>query len=180
MENLVTIQNGRPMTTSLLVARKFGKEHKHVLRDIENLSCSDPFRQSNFELSSYTSQQNKELPQFVMTKDGFIFLVMGYTGEKASEFKEKYINAFNQMENMLQNGISLRIAAVEENIRRRYLLATEMQGINSQINILMKRHDVIKKEFRKIDLTDFRQLCLFPYYEECKIGSEFPKMRKIS
>lgn len=93
---------GNPVTTSLLVAEKFEKNHSHVLRDIENLSCSKEFRESNFGLSSYTSQQNKELPMYVMTKDGFTFLVMGYTGDKAGKFKEDYIGAFNQMEQTLK------------------------------------------------------------------------------
>ena len=94
---------GNPITTSLLVAEKFGKNHSHVLRDIENLSCSKKFRESNFGLSSYTSQQNKELPMYVMTRDGFTFLAMGFTGEKAANFKEDYIVAFNKMEQSLKS-----------------------------------------------------------------------------
>lgn len=96
-------ERGNPVTTSLLVAEKFGKNHAHVLRDIENLSCSMEFRESNFGLSSYTSQQNKQLPMYIMTKDGFTFLAMGYTGEVASKFKEDYINAFNKMEQAIKN-----------------------------------------------------------------------------
>lgn len=75
-------QNDQVLTTSLLVAEKFGKEHSKVMRDIEYLSCSVEFRAANFGVSSYISQQNKELPMCVMTKDGFSFLVMGYTGKK--------------------------------------------------------------------------------------------------
>lgn len=56
----------------------FGKEHSKVMRDIENLSCSDEFRTANFGVSSYISQQNKELPMCIMTKDGFSFFVTGY------------------------------------------------------------------------------------------------------
>jgi Rha family phage regulatory protein len=58
----------------LKVAEVFGKEHKNVLRDIETLSCSEEFRESNFGLSSYVSSQNKTLPMYQMTKDGFSFL----------------------------------------------------------------------------------------------------------
>lgn len=92
---------GNPVTTSLIVANIFNKAHKHVLRDIDELSCSDEFRQSNFGLSSYRSSQNKKLPMYIMTEDGFSFLVMGYTGEKAGEFKEKFIAAFNSMKSVL-------------------------------------------------------------------------------
>lgn len=95
-------QNGQVLTNSLLVAEKFGKEHSKVMRDIENLSCSDEFRAANFGVSSYISQQNKELPMCIMTKDGFSFLVMGYTGKKAGLFKEEYIKAFNVMEKALK------------------------------------------------------------------------------
>lgn len=95
-------QNDQVLTNSLLVAEKFGKEHSKVMRDIENLSCSNEFRAANFGVSSYISLQNKELPMYVMTKDGFSFLVMGYTGKKAGLFKEEYIKAFNTMERSLK------------------------------------------------------------------------------
>lgn len=95
-------QNEQVLTNSLLVAEKFGKEHSKVMRDIENLSCSNEFRAANFGVSSYISLQNKELPMYVITKDGFSFLVMGYTGKKAGLFKEEYIKAFNTMERSLK------------------------------------------------------------------------------
>lgn len=102
MNNLVFTQNEAVLTNSLLVAEKFGKAHDKVMRDIENLSCSDEFRAANFGESSYVNQQNKEFPMCVMTKDGFSFLVMGYTGKKAGMFKEEYIKAFNAMEKALR------------------------------------------------------------------------------
>ena len=90
------------MTTSLLIAENFNKSHAHVLRDIENLDCSKEFRESNFGLSSYNSEQNKSLPMYLITKDGFMFLVMGYRGKKASKIKENYIKAFNIMLDLLR------------------------------------------------------------------------------
>ena len=99
MNDLVFVgQNDRVLTTSLKVAEIFGKEHSKVMRDITNLYCSDEFRAANFGGSSYTSEQNKQFPMYEMTKDGFTFLVMGYTGKKAAAFKEAYINRFNEME----------------------------------------------------------------------------------
>lgn len=88
--------------TSLDVAKTFGKDHFHVLRDIEKMECSKEFRESNFGLSEYTSLQNKKLPMYLMTRDGFTLLVMGYTGELAMKFKEAYIAQFNAMESALQ------------------------------------------------------------------------------
>lgn len=92
----------RAICTSLDVAETFGKVHNHVLRDIRELGCSDEFRLSNFGQSSYMNEQNKKQPMFLMTRDGFTLLVMGYTGELAMKFKEAYIKQFNAMETALR------------------------------------------------------------------------------
>lgn len=103
--------------TSLDVAETFGKEHKNVLRDIENLGCSTDFNRLNFELISYTDTMNRKQKAYAMTRDGFTLLVMGYTGELAMRFKEAYIKQFNAMEAALrgklierQKGIAVRQA----------------------------------------------------------------------
>ena len=104
MAELVKINNaGKDVTTSLIVAQVFGKEHKNVLRDIENLSCSDNFNRLNFERITYKDVRNREQTAYEMTKDGFSFLVMGYTGEKAGQFKETFINEFNKREMLLKS-----------------------------------------------------------------------------
>ena len=97
--------NDQAMTSSLLVAKEFGKAHAKVMRDIENLNCSDEFRLANFGDSYFKNEQGREFPMFTMTKDGFSFLVMGYTGKKAARFKEAYINAFNKMELEIRSSI---------------------------------------------------------------------------
>lgn len=95
---------GQPVTTSLLVAEVFGKEHNKVCRDIENLSCSEAFRVANFGDTPYTHPQNgRTYKMYRMTKDGFSFLVMGYTGGKAGEFKELFIDEFNKRTAMLSS-----------------------------------------------------------------------------
>jgi hypothetical protein len=83
------------------------------------------------------------------------------------------------MDNTLRSGIALRVSAVEENIKRRYLLTKEIQDINTQITALMKRHDTIKKELRYIDTEDFRQLSLFPRYETYPVKVEFPNKKML-
>lgn len=95
-------RKGEPVVSSRKVAEIFGKEHKNVLRDIEDLDCSDEFSRLNFELSNY-KMRGKKYPEFLMTKDGFTFLVMGYRGKKAAKFKEDYIAAFNQMKDFIQS-----------------------------------------------------------------------------
>lgn len=101
--------------TSLDVAETFQKEHARVLRDIRELECSEEFRLGNFAESSYVNSQNKKQPMYYIKRDGFVLLVMGYTGEKAMKFKEAYINQFNHMERLLkqkfverQKGITVR------------------------------------------------------------------------
>ena len=101
MDELITIRKEQAVTSSLQVAEMFHKRHDNVLRDIQNLDCSKEFRLLNFEESSYTNEQNKKQPIFYITKDGFTFLVMGYRGKKAAEFKEAYIKQFNAMEQIL-------------------------------------------------------------------------------
>lgn len=87
--------------SSLDVAETFGKEHRRVLQDIRELGCSDEFRLHNFVQSYYENKQKKGQPMYIMTRDGFTLLVMGYTGELAMKFKETYIRQFNAMEDVL-------------------------------------------------------------------------------
>ena len=75
-------------TTSRDVAEVFGKEHKNVLRDIETLECSEEFSRLNFEPISDEDSYKQKQKAYKMTRDGFTLLVMGYTGEKAMQFKE--------------------------------------------------------------------------------------------
>jgi len=100
-KTLVFVENDRPVTDSLTVADTFGKEHKHVMRDIKELGCSEEFGRSNFGLSSYTSAQGKNLPKYIMTEQGFTLVVMGYTGKEAMQFKEAYITEFERMREQL-------------------------------------------------------------------------------
>lgn len=94
---LVQSQDGKPTTDSLKVAEKFGKRHDNVLRSIDSLKCSKKFRLLNFEESSYINEQGKLQRMFTMTKDGYMYLVMGLTGKKAALWKEAFIEAFNWM-----------------------------------------------------------------------------------
>ena len=86
-----------PMTDSLKVADVFGKRHKNIIQAVKELDCSEEFRRLNFQPSYYLNEQNKRQPKFNMTQDGFTFLVMGFRGKKAAEFKEAYIKQFNEM-----------------------------------------------------------------------------------
>ncbi len=103
MDNLIKSVDGILMTTSKVIADTFGKKHRDVMRDIAALKCSDDFRVRNFAQSYYVSSQNKNIQCYDITRDGFTILCMGFTGEKAMAWKEKYIDAFNKMERGLLN-----------------------------------------------------------------------------
>ena len=92
------IIEGQITTTSQQIAAHFNKVHRDVVRAIENIECSAEFRLRNFAQSSYVSNQNKVLDCFTMTRDGFAFLCMGFTGQEAAKWKEAYISAFNAIE----------------------------------------------------------------------------------
>lgn len=96
----VSLHYGRPATTSLEVAKFFGKRHTDVLRDVNNFSanCPEEFSQRNFASAEYSDEQGKPRPMFILYRDGFMLLVMGYTGKKALGMKLAYIEAFNRME----------------------------------------------------------------------------------
>lgn len=102
---LVTLDNERPVTNSLKVSEYFEKDHRHVLRDIREKILpyvSESFNQSNFGLVSYIDAKGEERPMYILTRDGFTMVAMGYTGVKAMKFKEDYITAFNKMEEALR------------------------------------------------------------------------------
>ncbi|EKD4648619.1 TPA: Rha family transcriptional regulator [Escherichia coli] len=98
----VTIKNGRAVTTSIAIAEFFGKRHERVLDKIRNLDCSAKFTEHNFVSSKYTDSTGRKLPMYQITKNGFVFLVMGFTGKKAAAFKEAYIAEFDRMEEELR------------------------------------------------------------------------------
>ena len=95
----LTERDGKAVVSSRDIARVFEKEHRRVLQDVRSIAENDPvWGLHNFVQSAYTNEQNKSQPEYLITRDGFILLVMGYTGEKAMRFKKAYIAAFNEME----------------------------------------------------------------------------------
>lgn len=133
MHDLVVLnqETNQPMTTSLTVAETFGKNHRDILRAIQMLECSYDFLERNFALYSYRPPGAKrDFPMYEITRDGFTFLAMGFTGSKAAEFKERYISAFNQMEEELRNKPTFQ---VPQTFKDALLLAAHQQ---EQIELL--------------------------------------------
>lgn len=96
MRKFVEARDGRAFTTSQQVANAFGKQHHHVMQKLDALECSDQFLTRNFSRVQFEHRGN-QYEAVEMTKDGFVFLVMGFTGAKAAAIKEGYIHAFNVM-----------------------------------------------------------------------------------
>lgn len=114
--DLVTInKNRQPVTTSLKIAEVFGKKHKNVMQAINNIigdlrNLEDGGR-LNFQPTSYYDVQGREQKQYIVTRDGFTLLAMGFTGKKALEFKIQYIAAFNAMEQALKSQVPVPLDA---------------------------------------------------------------------
>lgn len=93
--------NGQKMVSSRDVAENFEKEHKDVIRAVENIKAQNCALTSMFFKTTYTAGTGKAYPMYLMNRDGFSLLAMGFTGSKAMEWKLKYIQAFNAMERKL-------------------------------------------------------------------------------
>lgn len=109
----VEIVNGQSVTSSFKIAEHFGKNHKDVLRAIEQLDCSPAFRERNFApTSAHVPMPNgghRQIPAYTITRDGFTFLAMGFTGKEAAQWKEAYIEAFNRMEAELMSDANTQL-----------------------------------------------------------------------
>jgi len=136
---LVFIEQGKPMTTSRLIAKIFEKEHRDVTRGIDSLfekvmeskdvkdvrnfthifSENDPhiFLLSNFFRVTSKDSYGREQPEYHMTKDGFALVVMGYTGAKAIAFKIGYIERFNEMETRLRQREEKQLLTMKDFVR---------------------------------------------------------------
>nr|DAU93758.1 MAG TPA: regulatory protein [Caudoviricetes sp.] len=125
MNDLLTISNGQPTASSRDIAEHFGKEHKNVLQSIENLTAENSALTQMFFKTSYISGTGKAYPMYLMNRDGFTLLAMGFTGKEALEWKVKYINAFNAMEQELRNP--------------KPMTANEMFAMQAQINLESER-----------------------------------------
>lgn len=97
----LAVNDGRVTTTSRQIATHFEKRHTDVLRAIAKLECSEEFSRRNFASAHYLDEQGKPRQEYTLTRDGFVFLCMGFTGKEAAQWKEKYIAAFNAMESKL-------------------------------------------------------------------------------
>lgn len=151
---LVMVNHDQVVTTSLKIAEVFEKRHCEVLRSIRNNECSAVFQERNFAFSFYHSKLlnggYKKQPMYYITRDGFTFLAMGFTGKIAARFKEAYINAFNEMERKLA-GITVREDEIINIIRE----------LCDDVNSRIKGHEkMLKKEYGVQQAGDMSGLSL--------------------
>ena len=114
---MVTLSSGELVTTSVMVANYFGKKHKNVLQAIRNLQCSAEFKRLNFKPTDFIDKNGDVQPMVNITRDGCMFLIMGFTGQAASAIKESYIAAFNWMAEQLS-----RRMAIGEELQHRFAI----------------------------------------------------------
>lgn len=137
LSNLVFTNNkNQLLTTSLLVAQKFNKRHSDVLRTVKNMTTQNCGLLEMFDESEYYNEQNKKQPMYVMNRDGFTLLTMGFTGKDALQFKLDYIKAFNEMESKIQSLSSINNDPIIL-IRMQQLQQEErISALENKVNIL--------------------------------------------
>ena len=132
MDNLVFRgQNDQVLTTSLKVAEVFEKEHKHVLDAVRKLfTAENSAVKQMFQESTYLNERNQSQPMFVMNRDGFTLLAMGFNGKKALDFKIAYIDAFNKMEAELKSQQTKQLSAAESLLQSVQLLVAHERQLS--------------------------------------------------
>lgn len=115
MENSIVISenNGELVVSSKQVAESFGKEHSKVVRSIEGIAKIGDTKCMFYKTFKVNEQNGQEYKEFLMNRDGFSLLVMGFTGKEAMAWKIKYIQAFNEMEKRLKEPAPLQREQLE-------------------------------------------------------------------
>lgn len=151
-------QDNNITTTSKKVADTFGKEHRIIVRKVQQLLKTQPkFGGDNFGVSSYVTEQGKVLDCFEMTRDGFAMIAMSLTGTKAEEFKIKYIQAFNKMESLLST-TSTAMAQIKAKER---LIEADTKAKIEEIELgalkvrIQGRLDIAKMMNQSFDINEF-------------------------
>lgn len=155
--NAVRLKDGHAITTSLYVAEVFGKEHSKVLKAIKALDCSEEFAQANFGPGSYLDKNNQPRPMYEITRDGFTFLGMGFTGAEAARYKEAYIAAFNKMAQALLNQALMPQPAptIEIDAAEYYKLRAELAELKLESAVNTKRR---RRNFTAAEKSTMRDL----------------------
>mgnify|MGYP003273487523 FL=1 len=148
---------GQPLTNSMLVAEKFGKEHKSIIRVIRNLTAQNCAVKSMFVETTYLNGKQQEQPMYIMNRDGFTLLAMGFTGQKALQFKLDYIDAFNKMEQTIRSTrnlpSSVNTSMLKQLVETTQAMAAQISRMQEELNrqrdmLLLPPANVIVEEPR--------------------------------
>lgn len=155
MQEIVQIENNEVMTTSRQIAEVFGKRHGHIIRDIENAiekvqKSADPNLGSlKFEETTYLDEQGKMRISYKLNKNALVFVVMGYQTKQATDFKLKYIEQFDSMEEHIRNQQSQSFFITEdaEQQAKRIKLENSTANTNSRtMNALYRWYKEAQKQ----------------------------------
>jgi Rha family phage regulatory protein len=151
MDKLVQVTDGQIVVSTRQVAEHFDKQHKHVLSVIENLKAENSALRNMFCEHSYKVEgNNKTYPEYLMNRDGFSLLVMGFTGRKALEWKIKYIQAFNAMEEELR-----KPKAIPEKNSVLQSKRVEIMEINSRT----RAANLLLKIAERTNIPEYKAVC---------------------
>lgn len=149
MTDLVQIQNNRVVVSSKQVAKRFGKLHKDVLESIRQILVAENSATNFYEETTF-DYRGRKFPIYLMDKDGFSLLVMGFTGKEALEWKSKYIKAFNAMEQEIQHKeyqASLAKSSENELLRKKVeQLKKDKFDISIQVDLAIRERRNLETE----------------------------------
>lgn len=162
MKNLINIteKDGQLVVSSRQVAENFEKEHKNVLQSITELIAQTSTAENSalFIKSDYIASNGKRNPEYLMTRDGFSLLVMGFTGSKALEWKLKYIEAFNHMEAELNSPERIMARALKIADQKLTLLASENAMQKQIIGELQPKANYVDRILQNRGLVTITQI----------------------
>ena len=167
---ILSTQNGEPVASSREVAKRFGKEHKHVLAAVRQILVAENSATKFFHETAF-EYRGQRFPEYLMNRDGFALLAMGFTGKEAVTWKLKYIEAFNQMEKQLAAQHKDQQAVQDENIQRAIdQVIAARKRLDEQTAFLDKRREARDKS--KALYLRVKALCSQTkagYSEDCDI-----------
>lgn len=196
MNELINVINDEVVTTSLQVAEVFGKEHSKVLRKIEQIlteaknGLSDSAEKSAqcFKQSVYKDLSGKTNTMYYINRDGFVFLVMGFTGRKANEWKWKYIEAFNQMEQYInfrkadkqiqKNSMQFLHDNLEMPTKRDYIKANTIA--NKAVSNMYGFPKMVKKDEMTTEMLEHREPILAETVELMAVNDKYDLSISVS
>lgn len=159
---LINIQNkdGVAVVSSRVVAYDFDKQHSHVLRDIENIISNtvDEFGNPKLDrqmfIESTYENRGKQYKEYLLTRDGFSLLVMGFTGKEALQWKLQYIEAFNKMEEQIKQASHNPYANLSPELQSIIMLDQKQQMLEQQVQTVQQKVNEIE-ENAKLDPAEY-------------------------